>query len=282
MMPFTPDASRPMLIFGGPYSNLAATQAIQNVSKQLQIPSGNILCTGDIVAYCASAQETTDLIRDWGITVVQGNCEESLANNANDCGCGFNAGSTCDLLSAGWFNYAKPKVNTQAKQWMGELPLNIEFEYAKTKMLAIHGGLNSINQFVFASDDITMEQQLNEAAVDVIIGGHCGLPFGQQLSNGFWLNAGVIGMPANNGQTDTWYMLLTADADGHITASWHILEYDVADSIHKMQQAGLNTPYAEALKTGLWPSTDILPNAETSATGHTINIPNLQLNSPIA
>ncbi|WP_315982770.1 metallophosphoesterase family protein [Aliamphritea spongicola] len=163
MQEFSPADTKPLLIFGGPYSNLAATKAIKETSEKLEIPAGNILCTGDIVAYCASPQETTDLIREWGIAVVQGNCEESLGNGANDCGCGFDEGSTCDLLSAGWFNFAKPRVSADAKTWMATLPAQISFTWAGLKMHAIHGGLNSINQFIFASDVTEQAQQQTDS-----------------------------------------------------------------------------------------------------------------------
>ena len=281
MQEFSPADTKPLLIFGGPYSNLAATKAIKEISEVLDIPAGNILCTGDIVAYCASPQETTDLIREWGITVVQGNCEESLGNDASDCGCGFDEGSACDLLSASWFSFAKPRVSADAKTWMATLPTQISFTWAGLKMHAIHGGLNSINQFIFASDITEQAQQQTDSEADVIISGHCGIPFGQQLTKGTWLNAGVIGMPANDGQTNTWYMLITQESDRQITASWHGLEYDVEDSINKMCQAGLNTPYAEALNTGYWPSTDILPPEEQVATGKPLNLSPLTISAGI-
>ncbi len=278
MTEFTPDTAHPVLIFGGPYSNLAAVRAMRETGSRLNIPSGNILCTGDIVAYCASPQETTDIICDWGISVVQGNCEESLGNDASDCGCGFDEGSACDLLSTGWFNFAQTRISKDSKRWMAQLPANVSFTYAGLTMRAIHGGLNSINQFIFASDGKQLkEAQLAEAGVDVIIGGHCGIPFGQQLTKGFWLNAGVIGMPANDGRQDTWYMLITAEPEGQVTASWHQLTYDVSHTVSAMQNSGLNTPYVKALQSGYWPSVDILPEAEAGISGQPLKLKPLSL-----
>jgi hypothetical protein len=46
-----------LLVFGGPYSNLEATQAILQETHQRNIPRGNIVCTGDLAAYCANPQE---------------------------------------------------------------------------------------------------------------------------------------------------------------------------------------------------------------------------------
>jgi len=43
----------PLLVFGGPYSNLEATKAMLAEARRRAIAPGNIVCTGDLVAYCA-------------------------------------------------------------------------------------------------------------------------------------------------------------------------------------------------------------------------------------
>jgi hypothetical protein len=39
----------PLLVFGGPYSNLEATKAILAEARRCAIPPNNIVCTGDLV-----------------------------------------------------------------------------------------------------------------------------------------------------------------------------------------------------------------------------------------
>ena len=82
----------PVLVFGGPYSNLQATEALFAESRHRGIGADLMICTGDLVAYCADAQGVVDLIRASGVAVVRGNCEEQLASGAEDCGCGFRRG----------------------------------------------------------------------------------------------------------------------------------------------------------------------------------------------
>ncbi|MBH62570.1 MAG: hypothetical protein CL569_08995 [Alphaproteobacteria bacterium] len=89
----------PVLVFGGPYRNLGATQALLDRAVALDIPPERMICAGDTVAYCAEPEATTDVIRTSGMHVVMGNCEESLSEDADDCGCGFTEGSVCDTLS---------------------------------------------------------------------------------------------------------------------------------------------------------------------------------------
>jgi hypothetical protein len=101
----------PLLVFGGPYSNLRATRALNAEAERRHIPPDRVICTGDVVAYCAEPDETTEAIRQWGCHVIQGNCEQQIAAGAADCACNFEAGSACDLLAKGWYPYATARVS---------------------------------------------------------------------------------------------------------------------------------------------------------------------------
>lgn len=266
-----------VLVFGGNYSNLQATQALQQQALQRNIPPERVICTGDIVAYCAQPEETVQLIRDWKIPVVMGNCEESLALDAEDCGCGFEAGTACAVLSDSWFRFSRSKVSAASKAWMRELPRTLAFELGDKRFQVVHGGVNSINRFIFASmPDQVFEQELADVEVDVVIGGHAGLPFARRYEQQYWLNAGVIGMPANNASPDTWYMVLSEIA-GQVQVSWHELNYDAATAQTIMHAEGQNNAYAKALLSGLWPSLDVLPEAEQQQIGQPLQLERLML-----
>ncbi len=156
--------SGPLLIFGGPYSNLQAVKALKKIAEELHIPPQQCICTGAIVAYCAQPKETVALIREWGVHCLMGNCEESFATNASDCGCGFSTGSQCELLSAQWFNYANTQLEEKQRHWFATLPREIRFEYYGKQCLVVHGSVASINQFIFqSSDDNTFHKEFDLA-----------------------------------------------------------------------------------------------------------------------
>lgn len=254
----------PLLIFGGPYGNLPATTALRKVSEQRGIPPERIICTGDLVAYCAEPEETVRLLRDWGIQIVMGNCEQSLANRAIDCGCGFEAGSTCSALSTEWFRYVDKEISEENRVWMSKLPQNLTFKLAGRQLAVVHGSVTQINRFLFAStpaEDKLAELRVLGADVDGVIAGHCGIPFGQVMAGKAWLNAGVIGMPANDGTQDGWYLLIEPTG-GKLQAHWHRLSYPAEQTRQAMHNVGLTTGYADAIVSGLWPSEDVLPDAE--------------------
>lgn len=259
-----------LLFFGGCYSNLQATQALQQIAQGFEITPENCFCTGDIVAYCAQPNETVQLLRDWGVQVLMGNCEESLATDADDCGCGFAEGSACDVLADNWYAYSVKHLDSAHKGWMRALPRRIDFHYHNRRFAIIHGGVERINQFVFASTPaVEKVQQINRLAVDGIIAGHCGLPFTQWLGDVVWHNPGVIGMPANDGTVRGWYSLWQIK-DDRIYIRHHALTYDATAANEAMINAGLGNGYATSLLTGLWPSMDVLPEDERSRCAHAI------------
>ena len=266
----------PLLIFGGPYSNLAATQALLQRAEALNIEKDHIICTGDIVAYCAEAEQTSKLITTSGIHVVMGNCEESLAFQKQDCGCGFTADMACSTLSEKWYRYANSKMSEPSRQWMSSLPRSIQFRMQGKSFRVVHGSVSKINRFIFASTDKTIKlEELKLSQTDIVIGGHCGIPFGESIGQQTWLNAGVIGLPANDGSSSTWFMLLTPE-DSFIHVSWHRLEYDHAKTYESMLANEL-WDYAETIDNGIWPSMDILPEAERQMQGKNLHLPPINI-----
>jgi len=262
----------PVLIFGGPYSNLAATQAMRQRAEELDIPPHRVICTGDLIAYCSEPAETLQLVRDWGIGVVQGNCEESLGKDAADCGCGFEAGTTCSLLSVEWYQYASQKIAATDRVWMHHLPKSLRFELAGRSVMVVHGGVNQINRFIFPSTpEAVKREELDLAGSDILIGGHSGIPCGELVDRRVWLNAGVIGLPANDGTRDGWYLLINSEEE-RIHFSWQRLSYAAELTQRNMRAADLKAGYAETLLTGLWPSMDVLPAAERARRGEPIEM----------
>ncbi len=256
-----------LLVFGGPYSNLAATRAMLAQAKRLGFGPDEILCTGDVIAYCGEPAETLDLIADSGIQVIMGNCEEALSANQDNCGCGFDAGTQCEVLSVQWFNFASGQVNQDQRHWMADLPRQVFVEIGGRKMLATHAGTSSINEFIFASSSAeTKLAQMVAADVDGMITGHSGIAFAQVLSSRLWLNAGAIGIPANDGTARVWYAIVE-EKQGRIDVQIRSLTYDPSPSIKAMDERGLASGYRDSLSTGLWPSMDVLPQTETRQVG---------------
>ena len=268
-MPITKDLgelSTPLFVFGGPYSNLEATRAALDEAKALGIPSEQIICTGDVTAYCGNPDETSTLIRQSGIHVVQGNCEESLAADREDCGCGFDGENDCSILAVRWYAHSKIATSNENKDWMGSLPHRLTFSFHGKQVHVLHGSDKQINEFIFPSTDPAIKRRdLASTRADIIISGHSGLPFTQHIDDGIWHNAGVVGVPANDGTRRVWYSLIEATDQG-ISFSHKSLTYDHAAAIKTMLKYGLDD-YASSLESGIYPSQDTFTPAEQQAKG---------------
>ena len=258
--------SGPLFVFGGPYSNLEATRAALDEAKKLNIPSESIICTGDVTAYCGSPEETTTLIRQSGIHVVQGNCEESLAADRDDCACGFDGENDCSRLAVRWYAHSKIQTSEDNKNWMGSLPHRLKFSFEGKNVHVLHGSDKQINEFIFQSTDPSIKRRdLQNTGADIIISGHSGLPFTEHVDDRIWHNAGVVGVPANDGTPRVWYSLIEATDEG-ISFSHKSLDYDYASTIQTMLKHGLDD-YAPSLENGIYPSQDTFALAEQRAKG---------------
>ncbi len=261
------DINAPILIFGGAYSNLQATQAIKKIAYTLDIPAERCICTGDIVAYCGQPSETVKLIREWGVHCLLGNCEESFASNSDNCGCGFDDGSQCDVLSNQWFTFANTRLSQRDRQWFSTLPRHIRFHINGLSALVVHGSVSSINQFIFSSSkDNLFLKEFSLANTDIVFGGHSGIPFSKQIGQKIWHNSGAIGMPANDGTPDTWYSIVSPRGKT-VQIDNKKMHYQAQDASQRMKDNGLHKGYADCLLTGLWPSTDVLLDKEKEDTG---------------
>ncbi len=261
-----------VLVFGGVYSNLQALTALQVVAKREGIPPDHILCTGDVVGYCAEPEKAVQAIKAWGIHCMAGNVELNLRDEADDCGCNFDEGSRCDLFSRQWYPYAQAQLSEDSLNWIKGLPQYLRFQFGGQAGIVLHGAYQETSRFVFASTPWAVKAaQFAQTNTQLILAGHCGIPFAQQQHGLSWLNAGVIGMPANDGTPRVWYLILEETQHGW-THQFHALTYDYQQASQLMLAQPLPTSYAQTLVTGIWDNCDILPQTETNQQGISLTI----------
>lgn len=259
-----------VLLFGGVYSNLQALDAIAGIAKKEGIKSENCICTGDIIGYCAQPEETISFFQNWNARSIAGNVEIQLSENAEDCGCDFTKGSRCDDFSQLWYPFAKSKLSRNSLSYISKLPEFITFTYASKRITVVHGSYFNTSEFIFKSTPWEQkEANFKETKSDVIIAGHCGLPFNDRQNNLLWLNPGVIGMPANEGQTAVWCIILE-EKDGELTFEHQRLTYDFETTAKLMIENKLPQEYAKTIVDGIWDNMEILPEAEIKQQGKQI------------
>lgn len=262
-----------ILVFGGVYSNWQALQRMWEIAARLHISAQNIICTGDIIAYCAQPAETLQSFTDRGVHTIAGNVEIQLREGQDECGCDFTAGSRCDVFSRNWYPYAQEQLSAESKARMHDYPDFLTFSYAGKKCCVVHGSYFETSEFIFKSTPWSVKaRNFSVTDADVILAGHCGLPFHHLEQDKMWLNPGVIGMPANDGTTRVWYMVLEENVAGGFAFQHHAFDYDHRLTAKLMRDNQLPPEYAHTLETGLWDNCDILPEEETALQGKRIEL----------
>jgi predicted phosphodiesterase len=261
-----------VLLFGGVYSNLQALEALKAVAEKHNIPPENCICTGDIVGYCAQPEETVQLFKLWKANSILGNVEVQLIEGADDCGCDFTEGSRCDGFSKLWYPYAQSQLTNASINHLKTFSDHITFQYANKKITVVHGSYSNISEFIFKSTDWALKApNFITTDCDVIVAGHCGLPFNHEEDGKLWLNPGVIGMPANDGSPKVWYAILE-DTNNELKYKHHNLDYNYKLTNNLMKNGLLPEEYARTIVTGIWDNTEILPAVESGLQGFGITL----------
>jgi predicted phosphodiesterase len=259
-----------LIFFGGVYSNLQALEALKQWADANEYSPDNIFCTGDILGYCAQPLECIRLLQQWGIQAIAGNVELQVRSNKADCGCDFDSSGRCALFSRNWYAYVQSRMHPEAIDWLYTLPHHIQFSYGGSQVTLVHGSWFHTADYIFSSTPWQVkEASFAAAGADVIIAGHCGLPFDHVHEGKLWLNAGVIGMPANDGTNRVWFMTLEQKENG-LDYQFHHLAYDYQKASKLMRMNGLPHSYADTLVTGIWDNCEILPPEETARQGKRI------------
>ncbi len=284
-----------VLIFGGVYSNLEALRAVQAFAKTRAIPASNIICTGDIVGYCANPTECIEVVRDWGIHAIAGNVEMNIRDGLEDCGCNFDENSRCDIFSRIWYPFAYKQSSPSAVEYMKTLPDYLTFELGQNstsapltppggepgrKVLVLHGNYEATSEFVWRSSDWAESKAPAFAKTnsDVIVSGHSGLPFAHAEDDKLWLNSGALGMPANDGTPRVWCATIKVK-DGALDYQFHGLDYDYKAARRKMLDNPLPKSYALTLDNGLWDNTEVMLEREARWTGFALDADQLKQES---
>ena len=289
-----------VLVFGGVYSNLEALVAVQAFAKTRGIPAANVICTGDIVGYCANPTEAIEVVRDWGIHAIAGNVEMNIREGIEDCGCNFDENSRCDIFSRIWYPFAFKNSSTAAIEYMKSLPEYLTFDLALPsnpidgdqnstapltphggepgrQVLVLHGNYEATSEFVWRSSDwkTFKAPAFANTGVDTIVSGHSGLPFAHKVQDKLWLNSGALGMPANDGTQRVWCATLNTK-EGAVDVNFHGLEYDYKAARRKMLDNPLPKSYALTLDNGLWDNTEIMLERESRWTGFALDAKQLK------
>jgi diadenosine tetraphosphatase ApaH/serine/threonine PP2A family protein phosphatase len=258
-----PDVTRIALI-GGIYSNYHALVA--TLADIAERGSEATYFLGDLGAFGPYPNRIPELLIERGIEGIQGNYEESLSSGADDCHCGY-TDPRDNFYAQISYDYTAKNTSDSHKKWMGTLPKSMRLDVGGTRVLLSHGSPRKINEFLWrsTSPDPFLEKMCDDYNADVIICTHSGLHWHKRLTGDRHIvNAGVIGRPANDGNTNVWYTMLTIGSQ--VDVEFIPIDYDRHALAKEMRAEKLPNEFIETIETGWWTTClEILPARERAA-----------------
>ena len=240
---------RRIAVFGAVYSNAYALTAALDDARRRDVDA--VYCLGDLGGFGPSPDRVYPLLRDGQVWMLQGNYDLSIAEGRDDCGCGYTDPRDNHYAHLSYV-YTLAGTSRDNRAWLGTLPASRRVRLGARRVLMCHGSPRRVNEFLWESTTPTglLRGFLAAADADVLLCTHTGIKWHRALGDADVINVGVLGRPENDGRTNVWYTLLTADPD--LVVEFVPVEYDHLRLARESEAAGLPTEFAETLRTGWW------------------------------
>lgn len=259
-------------VFGGVYNNRFALEALLEDAHRRGAEA--VYSLGDLGGFGPSPEKVRPLLEQGNVRSIQGNYEDSLASGREDCNCGY-TDPRDNHFAAVSYRYTARNCSPGFKAWMGRFPRQRRVRVGSRELLLVHGSPRRINEFLFASTSPVpfLEVLMRQNRCDGLLCTHTGLPWHRRLPSGAdAVNVGVIGRPANDGETHVHYALLEASngnrsgngsGDGSLSVELLPLRYDYSALAREMRREELPEEFVETIETGWWTTClEILPAKE--------------------
>jgi predicted phosphodiesterase len=219
------------------HANLEAFQTVLEDAEQQKCTHYAFL--GDFVGYCADPKACLDIVRSMNAPCVKGNHDEYCTTNfpRNS----FNA------KAANAVEWTRKQLTEDDRHWLQSLPLVRRVE----NFTIVHATLENPELWGYVFDKLASSASLVRQKTDLCFFGHTHVPvafirdtivrggtytkFKVDPSKQYFVNVGAVGQPRDNNPKAA-YVIYNVD---EATVELRRLEYDIATTIRKIQEAGL-------------------------------------------
>lgn len=235
-----------LAVFGDIHGNIEALKAAyaEAVSRGVD----KMLHLGDLGGYAPFVNEVVDFIIEHGIEGVQGNYDETVANEREHCGCKYEDPFQAEMATLG-FEWTKKHASQKSKDFMRNLPFEIMFTVDSKKVMIFHASPKKNNLYWFEDRPEKFFREMAEKVdADMLIYGHIHRPYRKDLDGKIFINAGSVGKP-KDGDTRTCVTLIEISGDD-VTTEFVRVHYDFEKTAQAIIKSGLPSYFAEKLREG--------------------------------
>ena len=251
-MPELLKLARRVALLGGVYSNHESLAAVLADARQRDVDA--VLCLGDLGGFGPHPDRVFPLLRAAGVRCVQGNYDRSVGLALADCGCGYSDPRDNHFARLS-YAYTLAHTSGEHRRWLAALPPHLRLTLGRYRVLLCHGSPRQINEFLWETTTPRglLASFCRSYGADVVCVTHTGIKWHRPLDGDrHAVNVGAIGRPENDGRTEVWYTLLTADPD--LTVEFVPVAYDHEALAREMEREGLPAKFVTTIRTGWWTS----------------------------
>jgi len=233
-------------IFGDIHGNLEALEAAYRAA--IAAKAEKIYHLGDLGGYAPFINEVVDFLIEHGIEGVQGNYDETVANDREHCGCKYEDPLQEEMANQS-FAWTKQHASRKTKEYLRNLPFSISFSAHAKKVMLFHATPSKNNLYWFEERPEKFFREMSARVdADVLIYGHTHKPYRKEIDNKVFINAGSVGRSKDGDPRTCVAIVEIAQTD--IKSEFIRVPYDVEKTALAIAASGLPLYFAERLKKG--------------------------------
>ncbi len=203
---------------------------------------------GDLGGYAPYVNEVADFLMERQIEGVQGNYDETVANDREHCGCKYED-PIQEKMATQSFEWTKKHVIGKTKEYMKNLPLSISFSSHSRKIAIFHATPSKNNMYWYEErPDKFFLDMAKKTDADILIYGHTHKPYRKDLNNKIFINVGSVGKP-KDGDTRTCVTIIDISSD-NVKTDFVRIPYDLEKVASAIEKSELPSYFAEKLRSG--------------------------------
>ncbi|WP_408955424.1 metallophosphoesterase family protein [Natroniella sp. ANB-PHB2] len=226
------------------HSNIDALNQVLEDIKRRDIEQ--VFCLGDLVGYNPFPNQVVKRIKEEGIKTVQGNYDDAIANSRIVCGCDYKT-EQAKKIGLNSIQFTNQEINEQNREFLKELPHQLEVETGDLKALLVHGSPRQLNEYLYADSQEVIEVA-QDLKADLLLCGHTHLPYHKLIAGKHIINVGSVGKP-KHGNPNAVYTIIEVH-ERKVKTEFIEVTYPVEKVATRIRETGLADESIELLKLG--------------------------------
>ena len=192
--------------------------------------------------------EVVDFVIDHGIAGVQGNYDETVANDREHCGCKYEDPVQAEMAELG-FAWTKKQASSKSREYMRNLPPEISFAVDGKKVIIFHATPKRNNLYWYEDrPEMFLREMAEKVDAEVLICSHTHKPYRKDIGGKVFINARSVGKP-KNGYTRGCVTLVEI-AGEEVKTEFSRVACNVENTAVAIMNSGLPPYFAEKLREG--------------------------------